>query len=216
MSYSISGGQNPILPKVMLALAITMIPTVAGIMTGINFIGVIASMGWLFPILAFIGIIIFATVLSGMKDSPVAYLALMVFTFFMGIIMSGGIYHYLSSPEGINIIIKAFSTTIILFLVMGFIGANTKKDLSSMGRTLMIVLIGVIVAAIVNIFLASTLMSFIISAVSAVIFSLFIMYDINRVCNGGVTSVVQATVALYLDFVNLFMSLLNIFGLSKN
>lgn len=216
MNYSISGTNNSLMSKVMLMLALTMIPTIGGLFVGVNMIGTIAAMGFWFPILFFVVLMGFIFVLSSLKDSPLGFLLLFVFTFVMGIAMSGSIAYYLATPGGVEVIVKAFSTTILLFFIMGFIGLTTKKDLHGLGSILFIVLIGIIVAALVNIFVGSTMLSFIISAIGAIVFSLFIMYDINRICNGYETSVIRATLSLYLDFINLFMSLLNLFGLSKN
>lgn len=216
MGYSIAGKNTSFMSKVMLMLALTMIPTIGGLFLGINMIGTIAAMGIWFPILFFVVLMGFIFVLSSLKDSPLGFLLLFVFTFMMGVAISGSIYYYLSSPGGVELIIKAFSITILIFFVMGFIGITTKKDLRGMGSVLFIVLIGLIVASLVNIFVASTMMSFIVSAIASVVFSLFIMYDINRICNGYETSVIRATLNLYLDFINLFMNILNLLGLSKN
>ena len=216
MSYSMSVPNNAFMSKVMMMLALTMLPTIAGLFVGIKMIATIAAMGVWFPILFFVVLMGFVFLLSSMKDSPLGFLLLFVFTFFMGFVMSSSIAYYLASPGGVELIIKAFAITIIIFFAMGFIGMTTKKDLSGMGSVLFVILIGLIIAAIVNIFIGSTILSFITSAISAIVFSLFIMYDINRICNGFETSVIRATLNLYLDFINLFMSLLNILGLSKD
>lgn len=208
--------QNSFLGKVFMTLALTMIPTVLGLFAGMNMIGVLASMGVMFPIVSLIVLIGLIFAVSKFRDSTMGFALLFLFTFVMGITISLNILAYLASPEGVMIVTKAFVTTIILFFIMGMIGAKTKRDLSSLGTILFVALIALIIASIVNLFLHSTMMSFILSAVGAVIFSLFIMYDINKIVKGQVTSVTQATMALYIDFVNLFLNLLSLFGLSKN
>lgn len=208
--------QNTFLSKVFLTLALTMIPTIIGLFVGGQMAVTIASMGVMFPLLSLVVMIGLIIAIGKLRDTPLGFALLFLFTFFMGITMSLSIMHYLSTPDGVNILINAFMTTVLLFFVMGMIGAKTNKDLSSLGMYLFVALIALIIASLINLFLQSTMMSFILSASGAIIFSLYIMYDINQIIKGNINSVTHATISLYLDFVNLFLSLLNLFGLSKN
>lgn len=208
--------QNTFLSKVFMTLALTMIPTLLGLFVGSQMTATIISMGVWFPIIALVVLIGIIFAIRKYKDTPIGFGLLFVFTFIMGITISLSILSYLATPEGINIVMKAFIITILLFFVMSVIGYKTQKDLSSMGMYLFVALIALIIAGLVNLFVQSTLMSFVLSSFGAVIFSLFIMYDINQIVKGHVTSVTQATIALYLDFINLFLSILNILGLSRD
>jgi len=71
------------------------------------------------------------------------------------------------------------------------------------------------VASVANIFLHITGMSLVISAMAMVVFSGFMLYDTGRIIDGGETNYIRATVALYLDIYNVFMSLLNLLGSSN-
>ena len=103
---------------------------------------------------------------------------------------------------------------------MAIIGATTKKNLSAMGQALIAALIGVIIASVVNMFLQSSGMSYIISLISVVIFAGLIAYDNQRIryvfeeTGGNVQEgwAISLALQLYLDFVNLFLNLLRIFG----
>ena len=118
------------------------------------------------------------------------------------------------------IVFQAFLSTAIVFFVMALIGVSIKRDLSGMVKFLMAALIGIIVASLVNIFFASSTMSFVISIVSVLIFSGLIAYDnqlIKKVyysTNGQVTDgwAVSMALSLYLDFINLFLNILRIFA----
>ena len=104
------------------------------------------------------------------------------------------------------IVFQAFLSTAIVFFVMALIGVSIKRDLSGMVKFLMAALIGIIVASLVNIFFASSTMSFVISIVSVLIFSGLIAYDnqlIKKVyysTNGQVTDgwAVSMALSLYL------------------
>lgn len=117
-------------------------------------------------------------------------------------------------------IAKAFSCTAIMFGAMSIYGAVTKRNLSTLGRTLFMLLIGLIVASIVNIFLGSSFMEFGISCAGVIIFALFTAYDTQKLLEIGLSDdetvrrkgAVLGALTLYLDFINLFLMLLRFFG----
>jgi uncharacterized protein len=120
----------------------------------------------------------------------------------------------------IGSIVSAFMAGAILFGVMSFYGYFTKKDLTSFGSLLFVGLIAIILASIVNIFLASSVFQMVISAVAVIIFLGLTAYDTQRIRsevsveNDGKMEVWGA-LSLYLNFINLFLSLLQLFG-NKN
>ena len=85
-----------------------------------------------------------------------------------------------------------------------------------MGKFLFIALIIVIVAGISNIFIQSSMMQLAIASVSALLFSAFILFDTQNIIKGGYDSPVEAALSLYLDFFNLFISLLQILGIMNS
>ena len=107
-----------------------------------------------------------------------------------------------------------------MFGVAGTYGVVTKRSLAGIGGTLMIGIIGLIVASLINVFFASGALSWIISVIGVVIFTVLTAYDTQRISSGQLVvqtgSVEKAAVlgalSLYLDFVNLFLFLLRLFG----
>jgi len=118
-------------------------------------------------------------------------------------------------------IVSAFMSAAILFGVMSFYGYFTKKDLSGWGSMLFVGLIAIIIASIVNIFLANTVFQMVISAIAIIVFLGLTAYDTQTirnlvsVDNDGKAEVMGA-LTLYLDFINLFLSLLQLFGGKKD
>lgn len=115
---------------------------------------------------------------------------------------------------------KAFACTAVMFGAMSIYGATTKRNLGAWGRGLLMMLIGLIVATIINIFWGNGIMDFIISCVGIVIFSCFTAYHTQSLLELGTCEdetvrakgAVMGALALYLDFINLFLILLRFFG----
>jgi FtsH-binding integral membrane protein len=114
-------------------------------------------------------------------------------------------------------IVSAFMSAAILFGVMSFYGYFTKKNLDTIGQYLFVGLIAIVIASIVNIFIGSSLFQMVISAMAVIVFLGLTAYDTQKirelvsVDNDGRAEVMGA-LTLYLDFINLFLSLLQIFG----
>lgn len=117
-------------------------------------------------------------------------------------------------------IVSAFMSGAILFGVMSGYGYFTKKNLDSMGQLLFVGLIAIVIASIVNIFIGSTVMQMVISTIAIIIFLGLTAYDTQKireivsVDNDGKAEIIGA-LTLYLDFINLFLSLLQVFGEKK-
>ena len=117
-------------------------------------------------------------------------------------------------------IVSAFMGAAILFGVMSGYGYFTKQSLDSVGKFMFVGLIAIIIASIVNIFIGSTVMQMVISALAIVIFMGLTAYDTQKireevsVDNDGIAEV-RGALTLYLDFINIFLSLLQLFGDKK-
>lgn len=116
--------------------------------------------------------------------------------------------------SGAATVAMAFAMTTIIFGVMSIFGLKTSKDLASMGKMLFIALIVVFVCSIVNLFLADTVFQVFISGAVAILFSIYVAYDTQNIIRGLYSSPVDAAISLYLDFYNIFVSLLSLIGLS--
>lgn len=119
-------------------------------------------------------------------------------------------------------IVSAFMGAAVLFGVMSGYGYFTKRSLDSLGKFMFVGLIAIIIASIINIFIGSTVMQMVISAIAIIIFLGLTAYDTQQIremimsgdSNDGVE--ISGALTLYLDFINLFLNLLNLFGNKKD
>ena len=114
-------------------------------------------------------------------------------------------------------IASAFLGAGILFCVMSVYGYFTKQSLDSLGKYLFVALIAIIITSIVNIFIGSSLLQTVISAIAVVVFLGLTAYDTQKIReqlmeSDGPAIEVMGALTLYLDFINLFLSLLHLFG----
>ncbi|EPR4993786.1 Bax inhibitor-1 family protein [Vibrio navarrensis] len=164
--------------------------------------------------LAALGILFFA--LPRSINSSMGIVWTFVFTALMGGALGPMLTYYASIPSGPTIIAQALGLTGMVFLGLSAYTITSKKDFSFMRNFLVAGLIIVIVAAIINIFVGSTLGHLVISSVSALVFSGFILYDTSRIVRGEETNYVSATISMYLNILNLFTSLLSILGIMND
>ena len=114
-------------------------------------------------------------------------------------------------------IVSAFMGAAVLFGTLSFYGYFTKRDLTSLGQFMFIGLIAIIIASIINIFVGSTVVQMVVSALAIVIFLGLTAYDTQKIReevsleNDGVAEI-RGALTLYLDFINIFLSLLQLFG----
>lgn len=119
-------------------------------------------------------------------------------------------------------IVYVFGITSILFLIFGLMGYFTKLDLTKIGTYLFMGLIGVIILSIINIFVASETFNMTISIICLVIFLAYVAYDINKIkrnlpfFNSSENLAIYGALELYLDFINIFIRLLQLFGRSRD
>jgi FtsH-binding integral membrane protein len=119
-------------------------------------------------------------------------------------------------------IVSAFMAAAVLFAVMSGYGYFTKKNLDSLGQYLFVGLIAVIIASVINIFIGNTVMQMVISAIAVIVFLGLTAYDTQKIREivtvGSDTGreEVWGALTLYLDFINLFLSLLQLFGSRKD
>ena len=149
------------------------------------------------------------------KNSPAALPVFLVYSLLNGFTLSFVVAFYTPGT-----VLSAFVSSALLFFVMAAIGIFTKKDLSGMGRALMAALVGLIIAMVVNIFLASGFFDYMISIAMVLVFSGLIAWDNQKIryvyeqSRGQVATgwVISMALSIYLDFINLFLSILRTFG----
>ncbi len=181
-----------------------------GAYIGLGFAATISSWFWGLVILEFA--LLFAA--FKLKEKPVVNIVvLFAFTFVSGLVLAPLLVNILNIPNGGSIVAQSFVMTSVAFGGISMFALTTKRDFSSMGKMLFISLIVLIVASVINIFTQSTMFQLAISSVGAILFSAFILYDTQQIVRGAYATPIEAAISLYLDFLNLFISLLQIFGI---
>lgn len=140
---------------------------------------------------------------------------LFVFTFLTGLAITP-LLGLVLAKNGSAGVVAAFGMTTIIFGVMSIYGVKTRRDLASMGKMLFIALIVVMVCSIVNIFVLSMEFQAIIAGAAALLFSAYVAYDTQNIIRGLYDSPVDAAISLYLDFYNIFVSILQLFGITNS
>jgi len=165
------------------------------------------------PLAAIFGV---TYVLSNQPSKSTAQLCLHGFAALMGLSFATIFVIY-----NMGSIVSAFMGGAILFGVMSGYGYFTKKDLSGLGSLLFVGLIAIIIASIVNIFIGSTVMQMVISAIAILIFLGLTAYDTQQIREMVSTETsdsveIMGALTLYMDFINLFLNLLQLFGEKKD
>ncbi len=141
---------------------------------------------------------------------------LLGFTFFMGLMLSRLIVAVLHFKNGPALVMTAFGGTAGVFFLMATLSTVIKRDLSGMSKWLFAGALVIVVGAIVNVFVGSTTGMLVISVMAIGVFrSLYMLYDLKQIIDGGETNYISATLAIYLDLFNIFQSLLMILGITS-
>jgi modulator of FtsH protease len=203
--------QNKVLRNTYLLLALSMVPTVIGALLGVQIGFSLFAGSPMISFLVFLGIAFaFMWGIERTKDSAMGVVLLLGFTFFMGLMLSRILQVALGFSNGGSLIATAAGGTGAIFFTLAGVATVTKKDFSFLGKFLFIGVVVVLLAALANIFFQIPALSLTISAVAVMIFSAYILYDISRIVNGGEDNYISATLAVYLDIYNVFVSLLNL------
>ncbi len=205
--------RNKVLRNTYWLLALSMLPTVLGAWIGVT-TGITASLGGGMGLVVFLGGAFgFMYAIEKTKNSAAGVPVLLAFTFFMGLMLSRIIAMVLGFKNGADLIMMAFGGTAGVFFVMASLSTVIKRDLSSMGKWLTVGAVVLMIAAIINVFVASSAGMMAISVLAIGIFSAFILYDLKRIIDGGETNYISATLGLYLSIYNVFQSLLMLLGI---
>ena len=194
-------------------LALSLLPTVLGAWLGVA-TGITRSLtGGLGLIVFLVGAYGFIFAIEKTKNSGAGVPVLLGFTFFMGLMLSRLIAMVLGFKNGPELVMTAFGGTAGVFFVMASLATVIKRDLSGMSKWLFVGAMVLMVGAIVNVFVGSTVGMLAISVAAIGIFSAYMLYDLKQIIDGGETNYISATLALYLDLFNVFQSLLALLGI---
>jgi FtsH-binding integral membrane protein len=172
-------------------------------------------MKWIVIFAPLVAVIAISIALNANPPKYIAQLMLYGFAALMGLSFST-----IFAVYQMGSIFTAFMGAAVLFGTMSFYGYFTKKSLDSLGSFLFVGLIAVVIASIINIFLASSLFSMVISAIAIIVFLGLTAYDTQKIRemvtydDNGIAEI-SGALTLYLDFINIFLSLLQLFGDKK-
>jgi modulator of FtsH protease len=204
------GVRSGLLAKVAGLLAFAMVFTAGGALVGT------AAPGLGLP--AMIVALVLSFVLAFVREVPLLNLGVMyLLTTLIGVGLGGIISHYIAAGAGV-VVVQAAGTTVLMTIGLSAYALVTRRDFSGLGSWLFFGLLALLAAMIVGIFVGGGLLQFGIGLVGAVLFSLYLIYDVQRarVAADTLPNAIMLAVSIYLDVINLFLMLLRIFGFAGN
>jgi FtsH-binding integral membrane protein len=196
--------RSSVLAKVSGLLAFSMVFTALGAVVGMQAPGL--------GLPALIGVLILSFVVQLARNVPVLNLFLLyTLTTLMGVGLGGIIDLYVNAGAG-TIVVEAAGSTALLTVGLAAYALTTKSDMSGWGSKLFIALIGLIAASVVGIFVQATILDIVIGLGGSVLFSLYLVYQINRArtIEDTLGNAIVVAVGIYLSIINLFLSLLRL------
>ena len=205
--------RNRVLRNTYWLLALSLVPTVLGAWLGVS-TGITKSLSGGLGLIVFLGGAFgFIYAIEKTKNSAAGVPVLLAFTFFMGLMLSRLVGMVLGFKNGTEIVMTAFGGTAGVFFVMASLSSVIKRSLEGMGKWLFVGALALMVGSIINVFVGSSAGMMVISVMAIGIFSAYMLYDLKRIVDGGETNYISATLALYLDIMNVFQALLALLGL---
>ena len=210
---ALSAERNKVLRNTYWLLALCLLPTVLGAWIGVS-TGITRNLGGIVGMVLFIGgMMAFQFAIYRFPNSGAGVAILMAFTFFMGLMLSRLLGMVLGMGNGTTLVMAAFASTAGVFFTMATLATVIKRDLSGMGRWLFAGMIAILIAAVVNIFIGSSAMMLALTALSTLVFSLYMLYDVKNIVDGGETNYIVAATQLFIDIFAVFQNLLALFGI---
>ena len=203
---------NKVLRNTYWLLALAMLPTIAGAYAGmsINFAGFYRTSPVMAPLLMFGAMIASLFLVAALRNSAWGVAAVFGFTFISGLSLAPMLTLAAGFKNGGQLVALAGGMTAAVFLVMATIATVSKRDFSFLRKFLFVGLVLLIVASLANLFFQIPALAVTISAIAVLVFSLYMLHDVSDIVRGGETNYIMATTRLFLDILNLFVSLLNL------
>ncbi len=210
---ALAAQRNRVLRNTYWLLALSMVPTVLGAWIGVA-TGIASAMSPGIGLIVFLaGAFGFIFAIEKNKNSAAGVPLLLGFTFFMGLMLSRLLGFVLGLSNGTTLIMTAFAGTAAIFAAMASLSTVIQRDLSGMGRWLMVGAIMALVAMVANFFIQSSALMITLAVLVMGIFTAFILHDLKRVRDGLETNYITATLGVYLAVYNVFQSLLMLLGI---
>ncbi len=208
-AVDVAQGQK-VLRNTYLLLAATMVPTVIGAAIGIQTSGIILA----YPFISFfvmLGAVIGLQFgIAANRNSGIGVALLLLMTGLLGWFLGPLLNYALTLKNGVQLVGYAAVGTGVIFFAMGAVATTIKRDFSFMGKFLFVGMWALLIAMIANMFFQIPALALTISTLVIVVFSLFLLYDLNRIVRGGETNYIMATTGVYMSLFNIFANLLQI------
>jgi modulator of FtsH protease len=210
-TQALSPAAHKVLRNTYMMLGLTMVPTVIGALIGMSIdFSFAAGSPIIFALVSLAVIYGMFFAVSANRNNSMGVVLLLGLTFIMGALLGPILQVALSLRNGGELVGLAAGGTGIIFLTLSAIASTTKRDFSFMGNFLLVGIILLIVASLANLFFQIPAFSLALSGVAVLLFSGFILYDVNRIVHGGETNYVMATLSLYISVYQLFTNLLHL------
>ena len=206
----VSAGAQRVLRNTYLLLALTMVPTVIGAFIGMATAGVILQSPIISTVVMLAAVIGLQFGITANRNSGIGVALLLLMTGLLGWWLGPILNVALSLKNGMALVGYAAVGTGAIFLTMGVIASTTKRDFGFMGKFLFVGMIALLVAMLANLWLQIPALALTISTLVIVVFSLFLLYDLQRIIRGGETNYVMATTGVYMSLFNIFANLLHL------
>jgi FtsH-binding integral membrane protein len=204
--------QHRVLRNTYWLLALSMLPTIAGAWTGMqfNFVKLFIAAPVMTPLLMFAVMIGALFAVTALRNSAWGVPALFAFTFIAGLMLAPILSVAAGFRNGGQLVALAGGMTAAIFFGMATLATVSKRDFSFLGKFLFVGLMLLIVASLANLFFQVPAVTLTVSAIAVLIFSAYLLYDVSSIVRGGETNYISATLKLFLDIYNIFISLLNL------
>lgn len=179
-------------------------------------ISIFSSSIYFFLIIAELVVVIFLSARLHKMSETTAKISFILYSFLTGLTFSSVFVVY-----EITSILYVFLVSALLFGIFAVIGATTKVDLSKLGTILLMLLVGIIICTIINLFIGSEGFDLVLCIIGLVVFMIYVAYDMQKIkqleniYEGDKLAIIGA-LELYLDFINIFLRLLQLFGRNRD
>ena len=207
VAYTTAESQK-VLRNTYLLLALTMVPTVIGAWIGMQTAGVIIASPIISSVVMLVAVIGLQFAIAANRNSGLGVGLLLLMTGILGWWLGPILNVALSMSNGMQLVAYAAVGTGVIFVAMGAIAQSLKRDIGFMGKFLFVGMIALLIAMFANMWLQIPALALTISTLVIVVFSMFLVYDLQRIIRGGETNYVMATTGVYMSLFNIFANLL--------
>lgn len=208
-AVDVAQGQK-VLRNTYLLLAATMVPTVIGALVGMATAGIVMASPIISTVVMLAAVMGLQFAIAANRNSGAGVALLLLMTGLLGWWLGPILNIALAMKNGMALVGYAAVGTGIVFFGMSVIAQTAKRDFSFMGKFLFVGMIALLVAMVANIFLQIPALALTISTLVIVVFSLFLLYDLQRIIRGGETNYIMATTGVYMSLFNIFANLLHL------